>query len=280
MEALENFDFSQSSLQDFTDCRKRFSLRYIQNVAWPAVQAEPVIEFERHIQRGDRFHRLAQQFLIGIPEDKLTHIAASDEDEHLLQWWEHFLDEIPERLSGQKLVEALVTAETGRHRLVAKYDLVLIQPDERIVIYDWKTSTHRPKRESLLERLQTRVYPYVLVKGGAAVKTKRAVPADRVEMVYWFAEPGMPSETITYSEDQFRADEAYLAGMLEEITMLDRSGFVMTSDEKHCRYCVYRSLCGRGTRAADLNPADTFEIEAAESENLDFTIEQIGEVFY
>ena len=69
MKSFEQFDFSQSSLQDFTDCRKRFYLRYIQKVAWPALQAEPVIEFERHIQRGERFHRLAQQFLMGIPEE-------------------------------------------------------------------------------------------------------------------------------------------------------------------------------------------------------------------
>ena len=112
------------------------------------------------------------------------------------------------------------------------------------------------------------------------MKTAQVVLPDQVEMVYWFAEPGMPPETIPYSEQQYRADEAYLAGMLEEIHALDPSGFDMTGDEKHCRYCVYRSLCGRGIHAGDLNPADSFEIEFVEIDNLNFDLEQIGEVFY
>ena len=58
-----NFQFSQGSLQDFVDCRRRFQLRYIQGVAWPALQTEPAMENERSMQQGARFHHLVHQHL-------------------------------------------------------------------------------------------------------------------------------------------------------------------------------------------------------------------------
>ena len=54
------FTFSQSSLQDYFDCPRRFQLRYIEQVAWPAVETEPMLENERRQQAGLHFHRLVQ----------------------------------------------------------------------------------------------------------------------------------------------------------------------------------------------------------------------------
>src|SRR5512133_649626 len=90
MNPLLHFEFSQSSLQDYVDCQRRFDLRYLQRLAWPAAPAEPVREHERHMQRGQRFHRLVQQYLLGVPAEFLARMASADEDEHLLQWWQHF----------------------------------------------------------------------------------------------------------------------------------------------------------------------------------------------
>ena len=58
---------SQSSLQDYNDCPRRFELRYIQHLAYPAVESEPALENEKHQQEGEYFHRLVQQHMIGIP---------------------------------------------------------------------------------------------------------------------------------------------------------------------------------------------------------------------
>jgi hypothetical protein len=41
------FQFSQTSLQDFSDCQRRFQLRYLQEQDWPAPVAEPMAEMER-----------------------------------------------------------------------------------------------------------------------------------------------------------------------------------------------------------------------------------------
>ncbi|MBE0695995.1 MAG: PD-(D/E)XK nuclease family protein [Anaerolineaceae bacterium] len=199
MNPLDHFEFSQSSLQDYVDCRRRFQLRYLQRVAWPAVQAEPVRENERHIQRGERFHRLVQQYLLGIPQEKLARMAAADEDENLQRWWDNFINNIPDELTGTKHVEVTLAAPLADSRLVAKYDLVLSQPDGKVRIYDWKTSTHRPKRTWLSERLQTRIYPYLLVQAGAVFNNRNPIAAEEIEMIYWFAEPGQAPEQFPFS---------------------------------------------------------------------------------
>lgn len=51
----DSFQFSQSSLQDYVDCPRRFELRYILHQKWPALQTQPVIEFEHHMEQGSGF---------------------------------------------------------------------------------------------------------------------------------------------------------------------------------------------------------------------------------
>jgi hypothetical protein len=50
---------SQSSLQDYNDCPRRFELRYLQRLAYPAIETEPALENEKHQREGEFFHRLA-----------------------------------------------------------------------------------------------------------------------------------------------------------------------------------------------------------------------------
>ena len=82
------FTFSQSSLQDYVDCARRFQLRYIEQLQWPAVETAPVLENERRQIEGQQFHRLVQQSIIGLPADKLAKMANSA---NLARWWSHWL---------------------------------------------------------------------------------------------------------------------------------------------------------------------------------------------
>jgi hypothetical protein len=71
----DDFQFSQASLQDYVDCRRRFQLRYLLELAWPAIQAEPAEDQEMHGQQGELFHRLVQQHQLGIPAARLASMA-------------------------------------------------------------------------------------------------------------------------------------------------------------------------------------------------------------
>lgn len=280
MDPLEHFEFSQSSLQDFVDCPKRFKLRYLQHIAWPAIQAEPARENERLIQRGDRFHRLAQQYLMGVPEDRLTRIAGADEDENLLHWWLNFLNHIPTQLEGARFVEIDLGTPFGQFRLVAKYDLILMKPDGRAIIFDWKTSQHKPKRATLLARLQTRVYPYLLVQAGAFLNQGKAIQPDAIEMIYWFAEPDQSPERLVYTPERYQSDDQYLHSLIDKISHLHPEDFTEAETDRPCGYCVYRSLCGRGAQAANLSASYALDDETDEIGDLDINLEEIGEISF
>lgn len=277
MELPETFEFSQASLQDFIDCRKRFKLRYIDQLAWPANQAEPPGQNEQAIQRGERFHHLAQQYLLGVPLERLAAIAAADRDEHIQKWWDNFSQFIPKLPPGRRLVEMMLSTSLAGQHLVAKYDLLVITPEGNAVIYDWKTSLRRPSRDWLRRRLQTRVYPGLLVCSGAVLNPGQSMLPDQVEMIYWF--PNFPAqpEHLAYDAGQYQEDIRYLQDLIETILALPEEGFTLTPDEKRCSYCVYRSLCDRGITAGMWEQSE-LESPELDTEGLTLDYDQVAEV--
>jgi len=282
----DGFQFSQSSLQDYRDCRRRFQLRFLYQFAWPAAESEPAMENERMILRGSAFHRLAQQYFIGVPVDRLN---TSIQDEELRLWWQNFLDfcaqpngwiraalSKPQHSGGFRSLqpEISLSASLGHYRLAAKYDLIVSTEKGEIIIYDWKTSPRPPQRKWLIERMQTRVYPYLLVRAGSALN--QGVPLDpaRVEMIYWYA--AFPDQPIhfPYSASQFEQDDRFLRGLVEEIAGLSSEQYPRASDEQRCAYCAYRSLCERGGQAGWL--AEQTDERDPDDVHLDF--EQVAEI--
>lgn len=281
MSLPSDFHFSQGSLQDFVDCPRRFQLRFLDRIAWPAVQAEPILENEHHMQQGELFHLLVQQHLVGVPVERLTAMAQGDPD--LAAWWQAYLLTAPADLAGLRFPEVTLSAPlgaSGERRLVAKYDLVVLAPDGRAVIFDWKTSRHRPPRRWLAERLQTRVYPHPLLHGGSDLSDGQPLAAERIEMVYWFA--GFPDrpERFVYNPSQAAEDDGYLHGVVEQIALLasEEGVWPLTPHKERCRFCVYRSLCERGVEAGSPDEADYRDFEPRIEIDLDF--EQIAEVEY
>jgi len=253
-----DFQFSKGSLQDYVDCPRRFQLRYLLRRAWPAVEAEPALEVERHVRQGAAFHRLVHRHALGMAPERL---ADAVDAEDLRRWWRNYLERGPADLPASRHPEIVLSSPLSGHRLVAKYDLVAVDAGRRAVIVDWKTNRRRPRREWLARRLQTRVYRYLLVRAGAYLNHGTPFRPQQVHMVYWFAnfpaDPawGQRSCTFTYDAAQFDADEAYVASLIEEIEgEAERRGseeFPLTSQERHCRFCPYRSLCRREVERGD-----------------------------
>lgn len=141
---------SQSSLQDYHDCPRRFELRYLQQLAYPAIETEPAIENEQHQKEGEYFHRLVQQHFVGISNQQISKLANTD---NLQRWWENFfnIDTKGAETAPLRKTEITLSAPLGAYRLVAKYDLIAID-NEKVFIYDWKTYRKRPKTEWLAIR--------------------------------------------------------------------------------------------------------------------------------
>lgn len=265
---------SQSSLQDYVDCAQRFKLRYLDRLSYPAAETEPTLENEKHQQEGEYFHRLVQQHLIGIPAEQIAKFANTS---NLQRWWENFQNS--KDLSGLQnrsglYPESTLSAPLGKHRLLAKYDLITVQ-DGKAVIYDWKTYRKRPRNEWLTARMQTRVYRALLVQAGVHLNNGKPFEPEQIEMVYWFADfPEEPAH-LPYTSAQFQRDWDTLMKLSEEVA--SASSYPLTEDRQKCLFCTYRSYCERGVRAGDIEQA---EAEREAEELFDVNFEQIGEIAF
>ena len=277
MNLLADFDFTQSNLQDYVDCPYRFYLRYILRIKWPALVVDDAADFELLGQTGARFHRLIQQYLMGIPEDRLGDMAAADPNPDIATWWDGFLGNIPPYLKGKQFVETILTTTLSQHRLLAKYDLILVQDDGGLNVFDWKTSQKRTRKVWLLERVQTRLYRFVLAQAGSNLATVDSVKPEQITMHYWFAPHPDTPIALPYSQDAYDEDGAFFTGLIEQIYHTDKVGFLRTNDLNKCRYCIYRSHCDRGVEAGDLATFEEFNLEAQEVEQ-DIEFENIAEI--
>jgi hypothetical protein len=271
------FAFSQSSLQDYCDCPRRFQLRYIEQLQWPAVETEPVLENEHRLQEGQLFHRLVQQHLIGLPTDKLAPLANTPD---LSRWWDNYLGHKFD-IAGYALYTELTLAMPVRtYRLLAKYDLVAYKPQERVLVFDWKTYRKRPRDEWMAARMQTRVYRALLIQAGATLNGGTPFLPEKIEMIYWYADYPSESAHFTYNSSQYKRDWDALTGLINEIS--NHRHFPLSEDEKKCAYCSYRSHCNRGEKAGTLDEfADGRVTDPAQETKLnetDINYEQIAEI--
>jgi CRISPR/Cas system-associated exonuclease Cas4 (RecB family) len=279
------FQFSQNSLQDYVNCPRRFQLRYLLRQPWPAVQSEPLDEYERLLERGRRFHQLVQRHSLGLSEAEL---AKTIDDDGLRRWWRNYLESPPPHLPATRRPEVTLSTPLGGYRAMARYDLLALEPgrsvansiERRAVIVDWKTNQKRPDTAVLAVRLQTRVYRYVLVEAGAALNGGVPLSPDQVTMIYWFAEHPAQPAILPYDAAQHTADSADLADLVTRIAAhaeSDQEEWPLTADEGHCRFCTYRSLCDRDVLPGSLAEFDT---DQALDLSLDFEFEEVEEIEY
>jgi len=252
--------FSASSLQDYVDCPRRFQLRHVWRLDWPAAGSEPLAEHERHGRLGRELHRLIHQHLLGVPEERLS---ATVRDPQLARWWRSYLAYAPTLEDVQVVPELGLSTAIAGHRLYAQYDALLILRDDasqatQFVILDWKTYRQRPKHTWLAARLQTRVYPLVLVQAGAPFNHGQPVRPECVELRYWLAEHPEAPVSFKYNQTSYKLDITYISDLVEQIVYrIEREGqggeeasvWPLTDDWRRCSICTFRSLCRRGTVA-------------------------------
>ena len=279
MKLSETFDYTQGNLQDYIDCCYRFYLRYVLRTKWPALRVEDAVDFEQRGQTGARFHRMIQQYLLGVPEARLQDLAAADPDPQIALWWDDFLQYVPALLAGQPFVETALSTTLNGHRLLSKYDLVLLQANGQLAIFDWKTSQKQPRVDWLLNRVQTRLYRFVLTEAAENLEGGKNTSPEQVIMYYSFAPHPQAPVSLPYTTKDYDADRIYFTNLVGEILEKPKEDFIKTSDIQKCRYCVYRSHCDRGTAAGDIEGFEVFEMEPEDFEQ-ELQFDEIEEIAF
>lgn len=277
MSLPKEFQFNQSNLQDFEVCPRRFELRYVRRLSWPGVESEPIHEAERLAQSGAHFHRLVHQHLVGIDAETLATTLAVAETE-LRVWWQNYLDYRPASLASAKTYpELTLSAPLRGYRLLARFDLLAVQADDTFLIIDWKTARRKPSRDDLAQRIQTRVYPYVLTTAGTALNGGQPLDPATVKMMYWYPQTPDRPEVFDYDSKLLQRDKQFLSGLIEQVkSAAQNNHFPLVEDRQPCTYCVYRSYCDRGERAGPLSALMEKPEEVLDALALDW--DQIAEI--
>ncbi|MCD6356056.1 MAG: PD-(D/E)XK nuclease family protein [Anaerolineaceae bacterium] len=272
MNSVVRNTFSANSLQDYSDCQRRYELKYLLNQSWPAVPSEPVLEIEENIKKGNRFHFLVHQFFLGVP---IKTLLKSIEDENISSWFNHFLSFQASINAKQVFSEFSLTAKIGENALFSVYDMIFLDKNGNLGIIDWKTSHYLPTKATLGKRIQTILYPYILYNSAPELLKIDDFPAEKIFMRYWY--PAYPHKVFIfpYNQELHAASHKFLQDLIEEIKLKNSGDFKFTNNTHKCKYCPYRSLCDRGNVAANLGENESINLDESD---LDFDFDQLPEI--
>ncbi len=242
----DNFIFSQNSLQNYVDCKRRFYLKEVQQLQWPALESEPTRLQEERTALGAEFHLLCNQYFCGIPETAIRESISSPE---ILQWWDAFIG-LGLQPAPHLQPEKAITIPFLNYRLTVHFDLLITNPSGHYLIYDWKTNLNLPQRTNLAKRMQTLIYPLVLQIFCETNDLKNA-QSENIEMIYWY--PSFPDHPIKFGYEQttYLLQKSELETLLIEIMQNEAEDFSLTEKLQHCKFCQYRSFCNRGEKAGE-----------------------------
>ncbi|BFM38300.1 PD-(D/E)XK nuclease family protein [Synechocystis sp. LKSZ1] len=224
---------SQGHLQLLATCPPQFQRRYLEqwdNLPSPAQQAR--------LDWGKQFHRLLQQWQLGLPLDPLL-----QDNPEMAQTLSALLEACP-RLSQpppeqQRAAEHSRTLAEADVLLTVVYDLLILEP-QRAEILDWKTYPLPEKKpQQIIQNWQTKLYLYVLAE-------TTPYPPEEISMTYWFVKlPQRPqSLTIEYSQAQHQQARRELTQLLAQLQHWLGQWHSQKIDFPHsaqCHDCPYRS---------------------------------------
>lgn len=275
-----DFSFSQKSLQDYRDCPRRFQLRYLEKLSWPASPSEPMERYEYLSSLGTQFHKLVHQYLSGLEP---AHLQDGLTDSILQRWFDHFLDSRFVDIPEPHFPEISLVSRLNEFRLIAKYDLVYLENDGKFYILDWKTSHTKPPRGWLENRIQSMLYPYLLSAAGHTLFPVPDIHPDTIYMVYWYPSDPQKPEVFHHSAHKQSQYDETLRGLLSEIQDAadGLTDFPKTDVLDRCLYCRYRSFCDRGEKAGDLeNHSNSLLFNHQDTDLDDLDFEQVIEIEY
>ena len=149
---------SQSQIRDFQTCPQKYYLSHILKLSWPAPPSPLFKKLEEEAALGETFHLFVHRIIQGLnPEES----AFETENKTIAKWIDNFLRNYPLPQDAVLYSERELTNLDEDILWIGKFD-VIATLQNKILIFDWKTSQKAGKVLWLEESPQTRLYRYLL----------------------------------------------------------------------------------------------------------------------
>jgi len=241
---------SQGHLNLLEACPRRFQHIYLEQLSSPVTA-----EQQARLTWGTRFHRMMQQYALGLPVTNLDPI--DPEVAQLQQSVRSLVSAVPTLFAADVDCQSEYrrTWEFQGHLFTVIYDLLLLS-ETTAQILDWKTYPRPQRSQPLAQNWQTRLYPLVLAA------TTDYLP-EQIVMTYWFVQSEADAEpqslTYHYSAAQRDRDYQHLTQLLHQLAEWQQfyaqgTSFPQTQILSACRGCSFQRRCQRESDSDAIAP--------------------------
>ncbi|MBZ9636272.1 PD-(D/E)XK nuclease family protein [Clostridium sp. FP1] len=229
---LNHVYYSQNLLNTFDKCPFKFKIKYLDNVRWKK-DSKSDEDYYENMDMGLDFHLTAQRYFSNIP------VVINDSNTELL----HFTNSLREKFiildENIYLPEYEIKMRKDNIRIQAKYDLIIIKPNNKIEIWDWKTENRKLDYKEVSKRMQAIVYMYILGERSLEI-FDRDICLENISMKFWQPQFKEDIITINYSESKHKINEEKIMQLTRRLDNYDFSlDFNIELYSKQCKYCEF-----------------------------------------
>ena len=232
---LDNFLYSQNSINTYKNCPLKFKFKYIDKLNWKQ-DDEDSREYYENLKLGTDFHLICERYFSNIP----TGIEYADNKEFNI-WMDKIKRLVPIKENKTYLPEYEVRYRLGDINIQAKYDLIVLD-ENNISIWDWKTENRKLEYKSVENRIQTLVYLFLC--GEVVNKIHNLnLGYENISINYYQPEYYNEPITIRYSEERHNKIKKQIEAYIDNIRNTNYDDECSIKNTKHCKFCEFNKLC-------------------------------------
>ncbi|MGV8981525.1 PD-(D/E)XK nuclease family protein [Clostridium sp.] len=227
--------YSQNLLNTFEKCPYKFKIKYLDNIRWKKDSIDDEDYYE-NMNMGLDFHLIAQRYFSHIP------VVINDSNTKLLEYANSLREKFPILAENIYFPEYEIKMRKDNIRIQAKYDLIIIKPNNKIEIWDWKTENRKLDYKEVIKRMQAIVYMYILGERSLEIFDIN-IPFENITMKFWQPQYKEDIVIINYSEGIHRTHEKKIKELILRLNNYDFNlDFNIELYRGQCKYCDF--ACG------------------------------------
>lgn len=229
---LDHVYYSQNLLNTFDKCPLKFKIKYLANVRWKKDSIDNEDYYEK-MNMGLDFHLMCERYFSNIP------VGIDNSNKELMNWFNSLKEKFDILDENIYFTEYEIKMRKDNIRIQAKYDLIIIKPNNKIEIWDWKTENRKLDYKEVCKRMQTIVYMYILGESSLKIFDKE-IPLENISMNFWQPQFKDDIITINYSKSNHKIHEEKI---IETTRLLDNYDFNLDFNSElystQCKYCEF-----------------------------------------